>query len=141
MTEITKLFQVQVIQSEYCFQTVTVIRGMADKNRPNTKRPLYRHKVIERPTAYLVNGQKLVCHPALLEAVRLSVAIATKNEMQNMLRDLFESPFKMESNIDFLGPMKFDFPNIDYELKERFSYRNYGGPFIIPPGFLTSGGA
>lgn len=47
--------------------------GIADKNRPNNKKPLYRKKTIVIPLMYMVQGQGIICHPSLIPKIKAAI--------------------------------------------------------------------
>ena len=59
----------KLIFSNHCYKTKTVVRGIADKRRPNSKKPLYKRVVIHIPLIYRM-GDSIVCAPELEPHIR-----------------------------------------------------------------------
>ncbi len=76
----------KIITSPNCVKVEIKTFGIADRRRPNGKKPLYRRIQKITPTAYLlIHQQTIVCHPSLL--VKLKAAIAKKNrELSNRIQ-------------------------------------------------------
>lgn len=59
----------RIIESDKCYTTRIVVRGIADKRRPNGKKPLYRRVVIHTPKMYRT-GNDIICHPSLMNDLK-----------------------------------------------------------------------
>lgn len=59
----------KLIVSNHCYKTKIVVRGIADKHRPNGKKPLYRRVVIRIPLMYRM-GDSIVCAPEFEPHIR-----------------------------------------------------------------------
>ena len=64
----------KIIESNFCYETKSKVRGLADRRRTNTKKPLYRRVTVKIPTMYMVAGN-IVGHP---ERVAQLVGFLTK---------------------------------------------------------------
>jgi hypothetical protein len=65
-----QIFGMKVIVSNHCYKTKTVVRGLADKRRPNGKKPLYKRVVIRVPLIYLIAKDSIVCAPEFAARIR-----------------------------------------------------------------------
>lgn len=78
----------KVFTDPNCYITKRIVYGIADKRRPNSKKPLYVKKTIRIPTAYIVNGL-LICHPDYLAAVQRKMANIMTKQLDKMAVSLF----------------------------------------------------
>ncbi len=91
----TSFSGVRIIESQHCVERKVKHRAVAwavDKNRPNSKKPLYRMKtfVTTKPTAYMLkDSNTLVAHPDFMRAVEKKMGEQMKNSIENQIRDLF----------------------------------------------------
>lgn len=64
-----QILGMRLIVSRHAYKTKTVVRGIADKRRPNNKKPFYRRVVIHIPIMYKM-GDVIICAPELLAKIR-----------------------------------------------------------------------
>ena len=64
-----QLTGLRIIESASCYETKIVVRGIADKRRPNSKKPLYRRVAVRIPRMYRV-GNDIICHPSFVPRIR-----------------------------------------------------------------------
>jgi hypothetical protein len=75
-------FPMKIITSEFCYKTKIEVRGIADKRRPNNKKPLYRKVKVFYPLAYRTPFG-IVCHPSLVEKFRRAIEKENKKWTQD----------------------------------------------------------
>jgi hypothetical protein len=82
---------IKIIESVHCYEVKTIIHGIADTRRPNNKKPLYVRKTIKIPTAYMMSGNILICHPQFRKNLEKRMAESMKKSIDSMVRLLGES--------------------------------------------------
>ena len=66
--------QFQIYEDPNLVDLKVVVRGIADKCKPNRKKPWYRKVVIRIPKkVYYRMGNKIICHPVMAELLRKSL--------------------------------------------------------------------
>jgi hypothetical protein len=79
----------RVFVSESAIEITTKIKGVADKRRPNTRRPLYRRVTVRKPAIFMVKGLGMVVHPIIDAKIRQHFRDAEKELRVSMMKDLF----------------------------------------------------
>jgi len=66
---ISRMWGIPVYTSNHAYQTVTKLRGLPSKIKPNTRRPLYRKVTIKNPVMYAVKGMGIISPPGYLASM------------------------------------------------------------------------
>lgn len=91
--------KLEIHYSKYCYKKIMKAVGLKSKFKPNTRRPLYKNKIVTTPTVYKI-GNKIICHPLLkdrlLNGKEIDIRIIPKTE--NF--DLYIKPMEFVPDIE-----------------------------------------
>jgi len=99
----------KIIVDKNCYKEKTVVRGLADKRRPNNKKMLYRKVRIKIPIAFLIKSTNtLVCAPEYYEKMKQEI----KKQEQEMRDEVKQITTRIERDI-FMGRTDFGYLRTD----------------------------
>lgn len=76
----------QIYEDPNLVDIKVVVRGIADKCKPNRKKPWYRKVIIKTPKkVYYQIGTKIICHPVMAEKLR--EAVKQRDRLIGMARE------------------------------------------------------